>query len=170
MKVIGGLFSVCHCCDVCTCIIQLPLLAIDSNMVSFLFFVGSIYGKSTVKYTFQHHKNVCWIQYRVYGRCYSDCVWSQSIVHADFFLYFLFRNERVLGALTDRAEIYEVERFKPLLDGLRSGPVTLKVEFSICTYSHHLIHPHCPNPCLYKAGQGIAQYRIQKFCTTDLIP
>lgn len=36
-------------------------------------------------------------------------------------------NERVLGALTDRAEIYEVERFKPLLDGLRSGPVTLKV-------------------------------------------
>ncbi|XP_066446729.1 protein diaphanous homolog 1 isoform X2 [Eleutherodactylus coqui] len=36
-------------------------------------------------------------------------------------------NERVLGALTDRAEIYEVERFKPLLDGLKSGPVALKV-------------------------------------------
>ncbi|XP_044136940.1 protein diaphanous homolog 1 isoform X2 [Bufo gargarizans] len=36
-------------------------------------------------------------------------------------------HERVLGALTDRAEIYEMERFKPLLDGLKSGPVALKV-------------------------------------------
>ncbi|XP_015266616.1 PREDICTED: protein diaphanous homolog 1 [Gekko japonicus] len=30
-------------------------------------------------------------------------------------------HERVLGALTDRAEMDEVERFKPLLDGLKSG-------------------------------------------------
>ncbi|XP_075715471.1 protein diaphanous homolog 1 [Rhinoderma darwinii] len=36
-------------------------------------------------------------------------------------------HERVLGALTDRAEFYEVERFKPLLDGLKNGPVALKV-------------------------------------------
>ncbi|CAJ0935843.1 unnamed protein product [Ranitomeya imitator] len=36
-------------------------------------------------------------------------------------------HERVLGALTDRAEIYEVERFKPLLDGLKNGTVALKV-------------------------------------------
>ncbi|KAM4675787.1 protein diaphanous homolog 1 [Discoglossus pictus] len=37
-------------------------------------------------------------------------------------------NERVLEALTERAEIEEMERFKPLLDGLKSGtPVALKV-------------------------------------------
>ncbi|XP_069825339.1 protein diaphanous homolog 1 isoform X2 [Dendropsophus ebraccatus] len=36
-------------------------------------------------------------------------------------------HERVLGALTDRAEICEMERFKPLLEGLKSGPVALKV-------------------------------------------
>ncbi|KAM3926537.1 protein diaphanous homolog 1 isoform 2-T2 [Leptodactylus fuscus] len=36
-------------------------------------------------------------------------------------------HERVLGALTDRAEMCEMERFKPLLDGLKSGPVALKV-------------------------------------------
>ncbi|KAL8194407.1 UNVERIFIED_CONTAM: Protein diaphanous 1 [Gekko kuhli] len=37
-------------------------------------------------------------------------------------------HERVLGALTDRAEMDEVERFKPLLDGLKSGTsVVLKV-------------------------------------------
>ncbi|XP_053574582.1 protein diaphanous homolog 1 [Bombina bombina] len=37
-------------------------------------------------------------------------------------------NERVLEALTERAEMEEMERFKPLLDGLRSGtPVALKV-------------------------------------------
>ncbi|KAM8971907.1 protein diaphanous homolog 1 [Pelodytes ibericus] len=37
-------------------------------------------------------------------------------------------NERVLEALTERAELDEMERFKPLLDGLRSEtPVALKV-------------------------------------------
>ncbi|XP_054841487.1 protein diaphanous homolog 1 [Eublepharis macularius] len=37
-------------------------------------------------------------------------------------------HERVLGALTERAEMDEVERFKPLLDGLKSGTsVVLKV-------------------------------------------
>ncbi|XP_060109936.1 LOW QUALITY PROTEIN: protein diaphanous homolog 1 [Heteronotia binoei] len=37
-------------------------------------------------------------------------------------------HERVLEALTDRAEMDEVERFKPLLDGLKSGTsVVLKV-------------------------------------------
>ncbi|XP_075066041.1 protein diaphanous homolog 1 isoform X2 [Mixophyes fleayi] len=37
-------------------------------------------------------------------------------------------HERVLEALTIRAEIYDMERFKPLLDGLRGGtPVALKV-------------------------------------------
>ncbi|KAM5170129.1 protein diaphanous homolog 1 [Mantella aurantiaca] len=37
-------------------------------------------------------------------------------------------HERVLEALTERAEIAEMERFKPLLDGLKSGtPVALKV-------------------------------------------
>ncbi|XP_072854474.2 protein diaphanous homolog 1 [Pogona vitticeps] len=36
--------------------------------------------------------------------------------------------EQVLGALTERAEMDEVERFKPILDGLRSGTsVALKV-------------------------------------------
>ncbi|XP_066480618.1 protein diaphanous homolog 1 [Tiliqua scincoides] len=37
-------------------------------------------------------------------------------------------HERVLGALTERAEMDEVERFKPILDGLKDGTsVTLKV-------------------------------------------
>ncbi|XP_038626784.1 protein diaphanous homolog 1 [Tachyglossus aculeatus] len=37
-------------------------------------------------------------------------------------------NERVLGALTDRAEMDEVERFQPLLEGLKSGTsIALKV-------------------------------------------
>ncbi|XP_072256771.1 protein diaphanous homolog 1 [Pyxicephalus adspersus] len=37
-------------------------------------------------------------------------------------------HERVLEALTERAEMDEMERFKPLLDGLKSGtPVALKV-------------------------------------------
>lgn len=31
------------------------------------------------------------------------------------------RNERVLEAMTERAEMDEVERFQPLLDGLKSG-------------------------------------------------
>lgn len=33
----------------------------------------------------------------------------------------LVRNERVLEAMTERAEMDEVERFQPLLDGLKSG-------------------------------------------------
>ncbi|XP_052597980.1 protein diaphanous homolog 1-like [Peromyscus californicus insignis] len=37
-------------------------------------------------------------------------------------------NERVLEAMTERAEMDEVERFQPLLDGLKSGtPIALKV-------------------------------------------
>ncbi|ELV14086.1 Protein diaphanous like protein 1, partial [Tupaia chinensis] len=37
-------------------------------------------------------------------------------------------NERVLGAMTERAEMDEVERFQPLLDGLKSGTsIALKV-------------------------------------------
>ncbi|KAG8439022.1 hypothetical protein GDO86_005280 [Hymenochirus boettgeri] len=37
-------------------------------------------------------------------------------------------HERVLEALTERAEMVEMERFKPLLDGLKSGsPVAVKV-------------------------------------------
>ncbi|XP_013926290.1 PREDICTED: protein diaphanous homolog 1-like [Thamnophis sirtalis] len=38
------------------------------------------------------------------------------------------RHEQVLGALTERAEMNEVERFKPIVDGLKSGTsVALKV-------------------------------------------
>lgn len=38
------------------------------------------------------------------------------------------RNERVLEAMTERAELDEVERFQPLLDGLKSGTsIALKV-------------------------------------------
>jgi hypothetical protein len=41
---------------------------------------------------------------------------------------FLGRNERVLEAMTERAEMDEVERFQPLLDGLKSGTsIALKV-------------------------------------------
>lgn len=41
---------------------------------------------------------------------------------------FLIRHEQVLGALTERAEMDEVERFKPIVDGLKSGTsVALKV-------------------------------------------
>ncbi|KAJ1128095.1 hypothetical protein NDU88_006474 [Pleurodeles waltl] len=37
-------------------------------------------------------------------------------------------NERVLEAMTERAEMEEMDRFKPLLDGLKTGaPVALKV-------------------------------------------
>lgn len=34
--------------------------------------------------------------------------------------FLLGRNERVLEAMTERAEMDEVERFQPLLDGLKS--------------------------------------------------
>lgn len=41
---------------------------------------------------------------------------------------FFVRHEQVLGALTERAEMDEVERFKPIVDGLKSGTsVALKV-------------------------------------------
>lgn len=59
---------------------------------------------------------------------------SMSVsVHLGHSLFFILdRNERVLEAMTERAEMDEVERFQPLLDGLKSGT---SIALKVCVYT-----------------------------------
>lgn len=59
--------------------------------------------------------------------------------------FILDRNERVLEAMTERAEMDELERFQPLLDGLKSGT---SIALKVCRYT-------------LKTGPTIEQNRIE---------
>lgn len=57
---------------------------------------------------------------------------SVSVHLSNSFSFILDRNERVLEAMTERAEMDELERFQPLLDGLKSG-TSIALKVCICT-------------------------------------
>lgn len=63
-------------------------------------------------------------------------LYNDNVYHCLFFFGLFCSHERVLEAITEEAEKQDTERFQPLLTGMRSSSIALKVHISPLIGSH----------------------------------
>lgn len=70
-------------------------------------------------------------------------LYNDNVYHYLFVFFGLFcSHERVLEAITEEAEKQDTERFQPLLTGMRSSSIALKVHIQMRTHISPLIGSH----------------------------
>lgn len=64
----------------------------------------------------------------IYTNKYSIIIYTNIIISYTVFFFFFFSHERVLESITEEAEKRDIERFQPLLHGMKNQNIALKVK------------------------------------------